>query len=237
MTEQEFIQELSKINITPTELQLKQLEKYYELLIEWNKVMNLTGITEKDQVYLKHFYDSATLASAIDLNNEKSLCDVGTGAGFPGIVLKIVFPKIQVTLLDSLNKRIEFLKVVIQELHLTDIEAIHTRAEEYAMTHREQFDVVTSRAVANLSLLSEMSLPMVKLNGYFIPMKGHLEMKTEDLSDIVHLLGGKLDEIITFELPIEQSTRTLIKIKKVMYTNKKYPRKFSEMKKRPLSKN
>lgn len=237
MTEQEFIQELSKINITPTEFQLKQLEKYYELLIEWNKVMNLTGITEKDQVYLKHFYDSATLASAIDLNNEKSLCDVGTGAGFPGIVLKIVFPKIQVTLLDSLNKRIEFLKVVIQELHLTGIEAIHTRAEEYAMTHREQFDVVTSRAVANLSLLSEMSLPMVKLNGYFIPMKGHLEMKTEDLSDIVHLLGGWLDEIITFELPIEQSTRTLIKIKKVMYTNKKYPRKFSEMKKRPLSKN
>ena len=237
MKREEFLIELDELGISLTEVQEAQLEQYYQLLVQYNEHMNLTGITEHGEVYLKHFYDSLTLIKAIHLEKIQTLCDVGTGAGFPGIVLKIVFPKIQVTLLDSLNKRIEFLKVVIQELHLTDIEAIHTRAEEYAMTHREQFDVVTSRAVANLSLLSEMSLPMVKLNGYFIPMKGHLEMETEDLSDIVHFLGGRLDEIITFELPIEQSTRTLIKIKKVMYTNKKYPRKFSEMKKRPLSKN
>ena len=139
MTISEFIEELKKINIEPTQKQLEQLNRYYELIVEYNKVMNLTGITEKDQVYLKHFYDSLTIAKVIDLNKEENLCDIGTGAGFPGIVLKIIFPNLKITLIDSLNKRIEFLKIVIKELNLENIEAIHTRAEEYAKENIEKF--------------------------------------------------------------------------------------------------
>ncbi len=156
MTISEFIEELKKLNIEPTEEQLNQLNKYYELIVEYNKVMNLTGITEKEQVCLKHFYDSLTIAKVIDLNKEETLCDIGTGAGFPGIVLKILFPNLKITLIDSLNKRIEFLKIVIKELNLNNIEAIHTRAEEYAKDNIEKFDVVTSRAVAPLNILLEL---------------------------------------------------------------------------------
>ena len=130
MTISEFIEELKKLNIEPTQKQLEQLNRYYELIVEYNKVMNLTGITEKEQVYLKHFYDSLTIAKVIDLNKEESLCDIGTGAGFPGIVLKILFPNLKITLIDSLNKRIEFLKIVIKELNLNNIEAKHTKTEE-----------------------------------------------------------------------------------------------------------
>ena len=140
MKEQEFINELTKLRIHLTEFQIKQLEKYYELLVEWNQKINLTAIIEKEQVYLKHFYDSLTLNKVIDLNQELSLIDVGTGAGFPGLVLKIVFPNLKITLVDSLNKRIEFLKLVIKELDLKDIEAIHERSEEYAKKNREKFD-------------------------------------------------------------------------------------------------
>lgn len=234
MTEQEFIQELSKINITPTELQLKQLEKYYELLIEWNKVMNLTGITEKDQVYLKHFYDSATLASAIDLNNEKSLCDVGTGAGFPGIVIKILFPNLKVVLIDSLQKRINFLNQVIQELDLKNIEVYHARAEEFAQNHREEFDVVTARAVASLPVLLEYCVPLVKVGKYFIPMKASIEEEMVLSSKAIQILKVEIESLEKFELPFEKSLRSILKLKKVEETSKKYPRKYSEIKKRPL---
>jgi len=149
----EFIEQLKLINIVIDDKQIEQLNKYYELLIEYNKVMNLTGITEKKQVYLKHFYDSVTLIKIIDLKKIETLCDIGTGAGFPGLVLKIVFPNLKVTLLDSLNKRINFLNTVIKELNLENIETIHARAEEYAKENIEKFDVTTARAVAHTSIL------------------------------------------------------------------------------------
>ncbi len=225
-----FIYELGKLNIKPTTDQLKKLHRYYELLVEYNKVMNLTGITEEEEVYLKHFYDSLTIARVIDLNNIDSLCDIGTGAGFPGMVLKIMYPSLKVTLVDSLNKRIEFLKKVIKELNLDQIDAIHARAEEYALKNRELFDVVTARAVASLNMLVEYSLPLVKVNGYFIAMKG----KNEEANEAIKTLFSKLELVDEFLLPIENSARTLIKIKKEAKTKLKYPRKFADIKKHPL---
>ena len=234
MTISEFIEELKKLNIEPTEEQLNQLNKYYELIVEYNKVMNLTGITEKEQVYLKHFYDSLTIAKVIDLNKEETLCDIGTGAGFPGIVLKILFPNLKVTLIDSLNKRIEFLKIVIKELNLNNIEAIHARAEEYAKDNIEKFDIVTSRAVAPLNILLELSIPLLKINKYFISYKGIISREIIESENALKQLDSKIDKIEEFELPKENSNRTIIKIKKLNKTNKKYPRKFSEIKKKPL---
>lgn len=234
MTISEFIEELKKLNIEPTQKQLEQLNRYYELIVEYNKVMNLTGITEKEQVYLKHFYDSLTIAKVIDLNKEATLCDIGTGAGFPGIVLKILFPNLKITLIDSLNKRIEFLKIVIKELNLENIEAIHTRAEEYAIKNIEKFDVVTSRAVAPLNILLELSIPLLKTNKYFISYKGNISREIIESENALKQLDSKIDKIEEFELPKENSNRTIIKIKKINKTNKKYPRKFSEIKKKPL---
>lgn len=234
MTLNDFIEELKKIKINPTEKQLEQLNKYYELLIEYNKVMNLTGITEKDQVYLKHFYDSLTISKVIDLTKEETLCDVGTGAGFPGIVLKIIFPNLKITLIDSLNKRIEFLKIVIKELNLEDIEAIHARAEEFASVNKEKFDIVTSRAVAPLNILLEYSIPLVKINKYFISYKGNISQEIIDSENALKKLDSVIEKIEEFELPIEKSNRTIVKIKKKNKTNKLFPRKYSEMKKRPL---
>ena len=226
MNQDRFILELSKLNINITDLQLKQLEKYYELLVEYNKVMNLTGITLKEDVYLKHFYDSLTIAKVIDLNQYKTLCDVGTGAGFPGLVLKIIYPNLKVTLLDSLNKRLNFLNVVIKELNLKDIETVHTRAEEY----NKQFDITVARAVAPLNILLEYCIPLTKINGYFIAMKG----KNEEATNALKELNSEIIETNSFLLPVEQSNRTIIKIKKIKETNKKFPRKYSEIKKRPL---
>ncbi len=234
MTQEEFIFELKELGIELTEQQKKQLKKYYEMLVEYNQHMNLTGITGESDVYLKHFYDSLTLEKAIHLEKMHTLCDIGTGAGFPGLVLKIVFPNLKVTLVDSLNKRILFLQDVIQELGLKEVEAIHVRAEEFAKNHREQYDVVTSRAVANLSLLSEISLPLVRVGGYFIPMKAHLELEMDTLNSIIGKLNGKIEELISFDLPNEHSVRNLLKIKKIEKTHYKYPRKFADMKKKPL---
>jgi 16S rRNA (guanine(527)-N(7))-methyltransferase GidB len=233
MTIDMFKDELSKLNIALTEEQENQLNKYYELLIEYNKVMNLTGITEKEEVYLKHFYDSLTLSKVIDLNSEKTLCDMGTGAGLPGIVLKIVFPNLKITLLDSLNKRIEFLKIVIKELGLTNIEAIHCRVEEYGIKNRELFDIVTARAVAATSILLEFASSQVKVGKYFIAMKGNLE-KESNYEKALLQLNFKLLKTDEFLLPIEGSSRTLLLFKKEKETSKKFPRKFSEIKKSPL---
>ena len=226
MNQNKFIEELKKIDISINELQLKQLERYYELLVEYNKVMNLTGITIKEEVYLKHFYDSLTIAKVIDLNQYDTLCDVGTGAGFPGLVIKIIYPNLKITLLDSLNKRLNFLNIVIKELNLKDIETIHIRAEEY----KKQFDIVVARAVAPLNILLEYCIPITKVNGYFIAMKG----KNEEANNALKELNSEIIEINSFLLPIEQSNRTIIKIKKIKETNKKFPRKYSEIKKNPL---
>ena len=229
-----FISELKKINIEITDIQLEQLNKYYELLVEYNKVMNLTGITEKEQVYLKHFYDSLTLIKVIDPTKEETLCDVGTGAGFPGLVIKILFSNLKVTLVDSLNKRIEFLKKVIQELNLKDIEAIHARAEEFSQLNREKFDIVTSRAVAPLNILLEYNIPLLKVNKFFVAYKGIISQEIINSEHALKELNAKVENVEEFLLPIEQSNRTLILIKKEKTTNKKYPRKNADIKKKPL---
>ena len=228
------IEELKKSGIDITEDKLIKLEKYYNLLVIWNEKMNLTGITEKEEVYLKHFYDSLTIVKAVDLNNFNNLCDVGTGAGFPGMVLKIVFPNLNVTLVDSLNKRLEFLKEVIKELDLKNIEVIHARAEEYALKNREIYDIATARAVAPLPILLEYIMPLVKVNSYFIAMKANSKEEIENSKNALAKLSGNIEEIYEFNLPIENSYRTIIKIKKEAKTNLKYPRKYSEIKKKTL---
>lgn len=225
MNLERFIEEIEKLGIHITENQLNQLEKFYELLISWNEKINLTRITKKEDVYLKHFYDSLTLIKTIDLTQNLSLCDVGTGAGFPGIVLKIVFPNLKITLIDSLQKRINYLNEVIKELSLQTIEAIHTRAEDYARKNRETYDIVTARAVANLKIISELCIPMIKENGYFIAMKANATEEIAASKTMIIELGAKLENTIEFILPIENSNRTLIKIKKIKKTNSKYPRK------------
>ena len=173
MNKNEFINALKELNIKITPLQLEKLETYYNLLIEENKKYNLTAITKKEDVYLKHFYDSLTLNKIINLSNQY-LCDIGTGAGFPGIVLKIIFPNLKITLLDSTEKKCKFLKLVISELNLNNIDIINERAEIYSKTTREKYDIVTSRAVAPLKHLLEYSISLVKVNGYYIAMKGDI---------------------------------------------------------------
>ena len=233
MNQNRFIEELKKINVSLTQTQLEQLDKYYNLLIEYNKVMNLTGITEYKEVYLKHFYDSLTISKVIDLNKISSLCDIGTGAGFPGLVLKIAFPNLKITLLDSLNKRVEFLKVIIEKLNLKDIEVIHSRAEDYALKNRNKFDVTTARAVAHTSILLEYAIPMTKINGYFIPLKANVNEELKEINHAIDELNVKLTKIEEFKLPIEESTRTILIFEKLK-DNNKYPRKNNEIKKNRL---
>lgn len=234
MKPEELKDALAQLSIFLTEEQELQFKKYYELLIEWNSFMNLTGITELEQVYLKHFYDSAILLKEFDITSIKTLCDIGTGAGFPGLVLKIIYPNIEITLVDSLEKRIKFLDHVIEELGLKKTTTVHARAEEFAYTHREKYDIVTARAVAHLSILSEICLPLVKVGGYFVPMKGNLEEEKEESKKAIKELSGVIEAEYLFTLPVEGSHRTILKIKKVRVTDKKYPRKFSEIKKKPL---
>lgn len=225
-----FIEETKKLGITLIDSQLEKLNKLYELLISWNQKMNLTRITEKEDVYLKHFYDSLTISKVIDLNQDLTICDVGSGAGFPGIVLKICFPNLKITLLDSLQKRVNYLNEIIKDLNLKDIEAIHTRAEDYAKQNREKFDVVTARAVANLKILSELCIPMVKVSGSFIAMKANIEEEIENSTEIIKKLDSKIEKIETFYLPIEQSIRNIILIKKINKTNNIYPRRIEKIK-------
>ena len=229
----DFKEELKKIGIILNDNQLNQLEQYYELLVEKNKVMNLTGIVEKEEVYLKHFYDSLTIVKSIDLNKINNLCDIGTGAGVPGLVLKIVFPQLKVVLLDSLNKRVDFLNDVINTLNLKNIEVIHTRAEEYALSHRNSFDVTTARAVANLSILLEYAIPMTKVGGYFIALKGNVRDELEDSKNALKELNTTFIDLCEFSLPVEKSIRSICKFQKNGDV-KKYPRKYSEIKKRKL---
>ncbi len=232
MNQNNFIEETKKLGIKVTEKELILLEKYYDMLVEYNKFMNLTGITEHDEVYLKHFYDSLTIVRAIDLNKVETLCDIGTGAGFPGIVLKIFYPNLKITLVDALQKRINFLNDVIKELNLDKIETVHARIEEYGIKNREIFDVATARAVAPLNVLLEYSIPILKQNGYFIPMKANIE--NENYENALKILCCSVEQTYKFLLPIEQSNRTIIKIKKEKQTSKKYPRKNNLIKTKPL---
>ena len=228
----EFKSELNKLGVPVTEKEINLLEKYYNLLIEYNEKINLTAITEKKDVYLKHFYDSLTLVKAIDFAKIESMCDIGTGAGFPGIVIKIFYPNIKLTLVDALNKRINFLKEVVFELGLNDVNLVHARAEDYAKDNREMFDLVTARAVAKLSILMEYSMPMVKINKFFVAMKGQDDISVSNR--VLDVLSSKLEKVICFELPKEAGIRNLVLIKRVGDISIKYPRKYSDMKKKPL---
>ena len=227
--------EIEKLSVTLTEQQLEQFELYYDMLIEKNKVMNLTAITEFDEVLEKHFLDSVSLIRAVDLQQPLKVMDLGTGAGFPGIPLKIVFPNLKITLADSLNKRVLFLQEVIQALGLTDIEAVHGRAEDLARekSQRQQYDLCVSRAVANLSTLSEYCLPFVKIGGKFVSYKsGDCNEEVTNSKSAVFLLGGKITDTVKFDLG--EAKRTFVILDKVKGTPKEYPRKAGTPSKKPL---
>lgn len=233
---------LNKINIDINPTQIEQFEKYYDLLIEKNKVMNLTAITEKEDVIVKHFVDSVAIIPYLKdmnfvLDKDTSIIDIGTGAGFPGIPLKIMLPEVNFTLLDSLNKRVGFLNEVINELHLENIEAIHGRAENIASDklYREKYNLCVSRAVANLSTLSEYCLPFVKKDGLFISYKaGDSEEEINKSKNAIKLLGGKIKKVEEFILPQSEAERVFVIIKKINNTEKKYPRKAGIPSKKPL---
>ena len=209
MNKEEFLDEIKKLGIFPTLGQLEKLEIFYKLLIQWNKKINLTRITSIDDVYLKHFYDSLTIVKVCDLTKEKTLCDVGSGAGFPGIVLKIMFPNLKIKLIDSLQKRVNYLNEVIKELDLDNIEAIHSRGEDY----HEKFDIVTSRAVANIEKLVNYTMHLVKEEGVFVAMKGDISKELTKSVEKELLKKYQIIEINNFVLPKEKSKRSLLVMK------------------------
>lgn len=212
MTEAEFIEQIKKLGLFPTKEQLKKLNQLYEMMIEENKVVNLTRIVKKDDVYLKHFYDSLTIVKVCDFSKIETLCDVGTGAGFPGLVLKIFFSDVKITLVDALQKRVNYLNKVINVLGLEKIEAMHIRAEDLAKKEN-RYDIVTARAVANLSKLLSWTMPLVKKDGSFIAMKGNV---SEELNIAIPIIKNKnyiLEKKVEFNLPKENSVRTILKVK------------------------
>lgn len=237
--QQQFTELLQKENISLSKQQLDQFEQYYKTLVEWNEKMNLTGITERDQVYLKHFYDSLSVAFNYDMGKVKSLADIGSGAGFPSIPLKIAFPHLQVTIVDSLNKRILFLKEIVSQLGLTAMDCVHGRAEDVARLprYRDHFDLVTARAVAKLQVLNEFCLPFAKSGGTFIAMKGsEVDEEIKDSSFSLVELRGKVTKVNRMILPIEESVRHFVEIQKTAATPVKYPRKAGIPLKEPLFK-
>lgn len=232
---EKMIINVDKLGITLSEIQLKQFYNYMNLLIEWNKKINLTAITEPNEIILKHFVDSLTISKYI--SDGTRVVDVGTGAGFPGIPLKIYRQDIEITLLDSLQKRINFLDEVIRELNLEKIETIHSRVEDFGKDkrYREKFDIATSRAVANLATLSEFLLPLVKVGGKVISMKGSLiEEELENSKNAIKILGGKIEKVDEFNLPNSDISRNIVLIDKIKETPNKYPRKAGEPSKKPL---
>lgn len=228
----EFKIEVKKLGIEVTDEEISKLEKYADLLKEWNEKINLTAITEKEQVFLKHFYDSLTLVKIINLDKVDNLCDLGTGAGFPGLVLKIFFPQLKLTLVDALNKRINFLDVVVKELFLENVTLVHARAEEYGKDHRECFDVITARALSSFPILLEYSASLLKVHGHLIAMRG-LDDSSDGI-DALKVLNLKINNVLEFKLPFEESNRTLVDVIKVDKTPQKYPRRYAEIKKKTL---
>lgn len=227
-----------ELGITLDEIQKKQFTDFYEYLVEKNKVMNLTGITEFQEVLVKHFLDSLACVKAVDMSRIKRIMDIGTGAGFPGVPLKIAFPHLEACLLDSLKKRVNFLEETFQMLKLENITAIHGRAEEYAKNkqYRETYDLCVSRAVSNLATLSEYCLPYVKTGGYFISYKsGTVQEEVEQAQKAVKILGGKIKDVVYFQLPDSEIQRSLVVIEKIKATPGRYPRKAGTPLKEPLS--
>lgn len=237
MKPEEFYQRLQEVHgITLSDVQKKQFDQYFHLLVEWNEKMNLTAITDEEGVYLKHFYDSLALGFHHELIDQ-TLCDVGAGAGFPSIPLKIVFPDLKVTIVDSLNKRITFLNTLVETLGLKDVQCFHDRAETFGQNKnfRASFDVVTARAVAKLSVLSEFCMPLVKKQGYFLALKAaHTEVELEEAKKAIAILGGKVEGDVSFDLPYEGGNRHVVTILKTKETPNKYPRKPGIPLKKPL---
>lgn len=240
MTPEEFKRELALHGIMLSDKQMEQFEDYYKLLVETNKVVNLTAITEKKEVYLKHFYDSLILGIEVpSLHTEAvSLCDVGAGAGFPSIPMKIAFPQLKVTIVDSLNKRIKFLQELTTRLELDNVELCHARAEEFAgkkSKHREDYDFVTARAVARMSVLTELCLPLVKVGGQFIALKAQkANQELADAQKAIQVLGGQIKQDVATELPITHDERHLLIVEKVKSTPKQYPRKAGTPARNPI---
>ncbi|UJF26936.1 16S rRNA (guanine(527)-N(7))-methyltransferase RsmG [Planococcus sp. 107-1] len=237
MNEQQFKEALSEKGIQLTDTQLQQFRVYFEELVEWNEKMNLTAITDQPDVYLKHFYDSITAAFYLDFSKPLKVCDVGAGAGFPSIPLKICFPEINVTIVDSLNKRIQFLTHLSEKLNLSGVEFVHARAEDFGQSaQRESFDLVTARAVARLSVLAELCVPLVKKGGVFAAMKAaSAPDELNDAENALQKLGVKIEDVHSFKLPVEESDRYIQVFKKFKDTPKKYPRKAGMPNKSPIS--
>ena len=233
MNREEFILEIKKLQLDLDEKTLLLLEKYYNILVEENEKYNLTRIIEKEDVYLKHFYDSLTITKVVDIHNQ-SICDLGTGAGFPGLVLAICFPNANLTLIESNGKKCNFLNIVKENLSLKNVNVINARVEEYAKENREIFDIVTARAVAPIKHLLEYGVPLVKVNGYFIAMKSSIDEETKNIENYYSKLSIKEIDKIVFNLPKEDSLRTLLKYKKLEKTNNKYPRRYSEIKRKDI---
>lgn len=235
MNREEFRKELEKINIVLTDIQLEQLETYKNLLIEYNQHTNLTAIKTENEIYLKHFYDSLTMNEYI--KDKQEILDIGTGAGFPGMVLAIANPNSKFVLLDSNNKKIQFLQYLNEHLQLSNVECVHMRAEEYVHQNLERFDIVTSRAVADLRILMELSIPACKINGLFIPMKSTLEEELQHAKETLDILKGSIISKKEFSLPYENSKRTILVIQHREKTDKMYPRVYDKILKKPLKKN
>lgn len=232
-----FTDLLKDRSIELSDTQIRQFDAYFRELVTWNEKMNLTGITEREQVYVKHFYDSISLSFFMPLQDKQSIIDIGSGAGFPSIPLKIIYPHLRLTIVDSLNKRIQFLRHIIEELQLSDVTCIHSRAEDAArLPHlRDQFDIATARAVARLNILNELCLPFVRKDGHFIAMKGSdASEEMNEAASSLRELKAKVVSDHAFQLPIEQATRHIIIIQKVAGTPAKYPRKAGIPVKSPL---
>lgn len=229
MNKEEFINECAKIDVIITEEIYNQLLTYSKLLVEWNKKFNLTRIIEENQIFLKHFYDSLCLNKAIDLKKIKTLCDVGSGAGFPGLVLKIVFDNLDVTLIESSTKKCSFLEFIINKLNLKNIKVINERAEKVARELRETFDIVTCRAVAPLFIISEICIPMVKVNGKFLPLKSNIEEEIKVSEENITNLNANIERVLEFELPFESSKRSIPIISKKGKTSLVYPREYNKI--------
>lgn len=234
MNEIEFYDELKKIGINLSENQKEQFKKYYTYLIEYNSHTNLTSITNKEDVYLKHFYDSILLSKAVKLENIETLLDIGSGAGFPGIVIKIIYPHIKLTLLDSNNKKTTFCKEVVSLLNLNDVLIVNDRAEKYITKKREYYDLVTARAVKQLPILSELAIPYVKVNGLFIAMKSNIDNELEESLNGIKKLNAEYIETKKFDLPKNAGLRTFIIIKKIKPSNTIYPREYNKIIKKHL---
>ena len=236
MTIDRFIEELKKINIELTEEQLDKFKKYASFLLEYNKTTNLTAIRDMEGVYLKHFYDSLLVFNSdiIDYSNINSLIDIGTGAGFPGVVIKIMYPNINVTLLDSNNKKTKFLEELVKILELDGVTIINDRAENYVKNHRQEFDITIARAVSELRIIAELCLPLTKIDGYFIALKGNYVEEIKSASDAIKKLNSEIVSIKEKKLPVENSYRSIIYVKVNQKIDEAYPRRYEQIIKKPL---